>query len=140
VVVLGEPFVGIVHPCKIYNILRLGTPYLTIGPTTSHLTELMTEGDLGAGGIAVGHGDIDQVVDWLEEAAALSEWRSGRRRLRAASRYSKAILLPRLLEVLSNVLRQPANTAVVAPAGSFGTSAAAAEEVTGALAPSPVSH
>ena len=31
VVVMGEPFVGIVHPCKIYNILAVGAPVLYIG-------------------------------------------------------------------------------------------------------------
>ena len=32
VVVMGDPFVGIVHPCKVYNIRTLGIPYLYIGP------------------------------------------------------------------------------------------------------------
>ncbi|PYI89084.1 MAG: glycosyltransferase WbuB, partial [Verrucomicrobia bacterium] len=32
VVVMGDRFVGIVHPCKIYNILTVGVPVLYIGP------------------------------------------------------------------------------------------------------------
>jgi colanic acid biosynthesis glycosyl transferase WcaI len=39
-VVMGDPFVGIVHPCKIYNILAVGSPCLYIGPRPSHVTEL----------------------------------------------------------------------------------------------------
>ena len=27
-VVMGDPFVGIIHPCKIYNVLALGTLWL----------------------------------------------------------------------------------------------------------------
>ncbi len=39
-VVMGEAFVGIVSPSKIYNILAVGAPVLYIGPTQSHVTEL----------------------------------------------------------------------------------------------------
>ncbi len=39
-VVMGDPFVGIVHPCKIYNILTLGIPFLFIGPDQSHGSDL----------------------------------------------------------------------------------------------------
>lgn len=42
-VVLGDPFVGIVHPCKIYNILALGLPFLTLGPKQSHLRDLAAQ-------------------------------------------------------------------------------------------------
>ncbi len=37
VVVMGDPFVGLVHPCKIYNILSVGAPVLYIGPKPSPL-------------------------------------------------------------------------------------------------------
>lgn len=39
-VVMGEAFVGIVSPSKIYNILAVGAPVLYIGPAQSHVTEL----------------------------------------------------------------------------------------------------
>jgi len=39
-VVMGDPFVGIVHPCKIYNVMALGIPVLYIGPAESHITDL----------------------------------------------------------------------------------------------------
>ncbi|MBZ5696428.1 MAG: glycosyltransferase family 4 protein [Acidobacteriia bacterium] len=35
VVVMGNGFVGLVHPCKIYNILSVGAPVLYIGPRPS---------------------------------------------------------------------------------------------------------
>ncbi len=41
VVVMGDRFVGIVHPCKVYNILHLGIPFLYVGPTESHVVDLV---------------------------------------------------------------------------------------------------
>jgi len=40
-VVMGAAFVGLVHPCKIYNILAVGAPVLCICPRPSHLSELL---------------------------------------------------------------------------------------------------
>jgi glycosyltransferase involved in cell wall biosynthesis len=42
IVVMGQAFVGLVHPCKIYNILSIAAPVLCIGPTPSHLTEILS--------------------------------------------------------------------------------------------------
>src|SRR5262249_21782985 len=40
VVVMGDPFVGIIRPCKVYNIRALGIPSLYMGPAASHVAEL----------------------------------------------------------------------------------------------------
>jgi colanic acid biosynthesis glycosyl transferase WcaI len=101
VVVLGEPFVGVVHPCKIYNVLRIGAPFLVIGPRDSHLTDILADSDVSRQGTAVAHGEVEQVVECLEEAAARSEWQTTRRRPASAARYSKAALLPRLIDLLT---------------------------------------
>ncbi len=63
VVVMGDAFVGIVHPCKIYNILRLGIPFLYIGPPVSHVTEL-------AEGIFARHGEVDKVAEAITSVFA----------------------------------------------------------------------
>ena len=42
-VVMGEPFRGIVHPCKVYNILSIGVPLLYVGPAESHVTDAVAE-------------------------------------------------------------------------------------------------
>ena len=60
VVVMGEPFVGLVHPCKIYNILAVGSPVLCIAPRPSHLSELLDSLGDHAHAI-VSHGDVVQV-------------------------------------------------------------------------------
>jgi colanic acid biosynthesis glycosyl transferase WcaI len=69
-VVMGDPFVGIVHPSKIYNILAVGSPCLYIGPIPSHVTELAA--CLPHDSIAcAGHGDVASVVAHLRHAIAL---------------------------------------------------------------------
>jgi glycosyltransferase involved in cell wall biosynthesis len=41
-VVMGDAFVGIVHPCKVYNILTLGIPILYVGPEPSPIVDAGT--------------------------------------------------------------------------------------------------
>ena len=47
VVVMGEPFVGIVHPCKVYGILSVGRPFVFIGPEEGPMADLVRESRLG---------------------------------------------------------------------------------------------
>ncbi len=62
VVVMGAPFVGIVHPCKVYNILTLGIPMLYVGPPVSHVMDLAPR-------FVADHGDADAVVQHVESAS-----------------------------------------------------------------------
>jgi colanic acid biosynthesis glycosyl transferase WcaI len=62
VVVMGDAFVGIVHPSKIYNILALGTPVLYIGPARSHVTGLFDTLRQAPNLYAARHGETDTVV------------------------------------------------------------------------------
>jgi glycosyltransferase involved in cell wall biosynthesis len=41
-VIMGEGFPGIVHPCKIYNILATGSPFLYLGPKDSHVADIIS--------------------------------------------------------------------------------------------------
>jgi glycosyltransferase involved in cell wall biosynthesis len=83
VVVMGEPFVGIVHPCKIYNIMSIGAPVLYIGPEPSHITDLNF--------FSARHGDITGVVARILEAPP------GTRTFTNHS-FSKRALVPRMIE------------------------------------------
>lgn len=58
-VVMGEPFVGIVHPCKVYNVRRLGIPFLYIGPEPSHVSDLSAAASFR-------HGDVAGICDFIE--------------------------------------------------------------------------
>ncbi|MCU1305215.1 MAG: glycosyltransferase WbuB [Candidatus Sulfotelmatobacter sp.] len=58
VVVMGDQFVGIVHPCKIYNVLAVKKPFLYIGPDESHVTDIIGQSN----SYVSSHGDVDKVV------------------------------------------------------------------------------
>jgi glycosyltransferase involved in cell wall biosynthesis len=63
VVSMGDPFVGIVHPSKVYNIRLLGKPFLYVGPECSPVA------DLGPAA-SVRHGDVDGAVRAIQRIAA----------------------------------------------------------------------
>src|SRR5437763_10096473 len=73
VVVMGEEFVGIVHPCKVYNVMSVGAPVLYIGPQPSHLSEILdgANGSIPHGTAA--HGDVDEVVRQIRRLKAERE-------------------------------------------------------------------
>jgi hypothetical protein len=77
VVVMGDPFVGIVHPCKVYNVLRLGIPILYVGPAQSHVTDLIPEGSKGYWSFLARHGDADAVIQQIQRAADAGPRRYG---------------------------------------------------------------
>jgi glycosyltransferase involved in cell wall biosynthesis len=58
VVVMGDQYVGIVHPCKIYNVLAVKKPFLYIGPSESHVTDILGQSDA----YVSSHGDVEGVV------------------------------------------------------------------------------
>jgi hypothetical protein len=97
-VVMGDPFVGLVHPCKVYNVRTLGIPYLYIGPADSHVADL-------APPFSAAHGDVDAVVAHIETSAAL---RAGRATSAAAAgAYSQDRVLERVVSVLENAAPAP---------------------------------
>jgi glycosyltransferase involved in cell wall biosynthesis len=62
VVVLGEQFVGMVHPCKIYNILATRRQFLYIGPPESHVSDIIAGLSLEKAAYVSQHGDVDGMV------------------------------------------------------------------------------
>ena len=61
-VVMGDAFVGIVHPSKVYNIRRLGIPFLYVGPLRSPVADFNPAGSFR-------HGDATGVAKFIESAA-----------------------------------------------------------------------
>jgi len=61
-VVMGDAFVGIVHPSKVYNIRRLGIPFLYVGPARSPVADCNPAGSFR-------HGDATGVAAFIESAA-----------------------------------------------------------------------
>lgn len=100
-VVMGEPFVGLVHPCKIYNILSLGIPLLFVGPEQSHGGDLARRlGDPGYARLAQ-HGDVERVVAEVREAARRGPQPPNPAAQALASEFSHSLLCPQLVEVIT---------------------------------------
>jgi len=93
VVVMGEKFVGIVHPCKVYNIMSVGAPVLYIGPEPSHITDIASQQDKF---FLTTHGDCEGVTAAILEATRIKE----RRVLNPTAAFSKQTLLPQLITFL----------------------------------------
>lgn len=102
-VVLGRAFVGIVHPCKIYNVLTLGIPFLTIGPGESHLGDLAAKLPDDAKYHAA-HGQPEMVVKAVSEALRSGSRRSMDAQL-LARQFSMEVLRSRLIHVIEQAGR-----------------------------------
>jgi hypothetical protein len=96
VAVMGEKFVGIVHPCKIYNILAARRPFLYIGPEESHVRDVIDQAGVGA--YVSAHGDIDHVVANILGAMRSTVGVSPTVEL--AKRFSKELLIPQMIRTI----------------------------------------
>ena len=102
VVVMGDPFVGLVHPCKIYNILSVAAPVLYIGPRPSHLSELLDGVGHEYPCASAGHGEVDRVVGQIEAVRRQSSLTSRQAPIRVCSLFSKEAILPKLIAELES--------------------------------------
>jgi colanic acid biosynthesis glycosyl transferase WcaI len=102
IVLLGDSFVGIVHPCKIYNILAVGAPFLYIGPAESHIIDLQRYLEIARMGRFVRHGDIAQVVDFIVQSACDFANGTALRPGRPADldRFSRKSLVPCMIDLV----------------------------------------
>lgn len=96
VVVMGEPFVGIVHPCKVYNIMSIGVPALYIGPQPSHVTDIASQRQHRF--FLSDHGDLDAVtaaiLECQQDSTVLQE---------AVVSFSKEKLLPQFISLIESL-------------------------------------
>ena len=70
VVIMGDGQVGYTHPNKIYGAMFVGKPVLYIGPSPSHITDILKE--LG-GNIQLMHGETDSLTRQLSQFGKLNE-------------------------------------------------------------------
>jgi hypothetical protein len=96
-VVMGDPFPGIVHPCKIYNILLIGTPIIYIGPAPSHITDIAANSN-GFPITRARHSDVDTVVENILSSSGLFAVARGPSEL--AFRFSKSKLMPQMIGII----------------------------------------
>jgi colanic acid biosynthesis glycosyl transferase WcaI len=81
---LGNEMSGIVHPCKIYGILSIGRPVLSLGPKESYLNNIIEAKSIGlktelteAGILRIGwsvmHGDVKATIKTLKAAISQTQ-------------------------------------------------------------------
>jgi colanic acid biosynthesis glycosyl transferase WcaI len=98
VVVMGDAFVGIVHPCKVYNIRTLEVPYLYIGPNESPISEMHPT-------FTANHGDVDAVVRHIQTAVAAAPFQANRSS--EIARHSQEYVIAKMVGALENVAFAP---------------------------------
>lgn len=99
-VVMGDPFVGIVHPCKIYNILTLGIPFLFVGPEQSHGADLARRLNDPAHGRVARNGDACEIAGQIRAAVALGTRPMNEAAQKLGAEFSHALLCPRLAQLI----------------------------------------
>jgi len=100
VVVMGDAFTGIVHPCKIYNILEIGSPVLYVGPATSHVVDVIAKLDDQDLMCSVRHGEVDKAVDYIVAGSQAARGRRSSSANKMAATFSKDALLPKMIELI----------------------------------------
>jgi colanic acid biosynthesis glycosyl transferase WcaI len=98
-IVMGDAMPGIVHPCKIYNVLAVGAPFLYIGPRASHIGEIAAGLHTPGAAYHVHHGDASTAATAIS-AAAFRGQRQIPELLEAARPFSHTILAPRLASLV----------------------------------------
>jgi glycosyltransferase involved in cell wall biosynthesis len=98
VVAMGDPFVGIVHPCKVYNIRSLGIPFLYIGPSPSHVTELDPAGSFR-------HGDVPGVTAFIRQAAGAPREGAIPDPIPGTQQFSADALLPKMVNRIESAAK-----------------------------------
>lgn len=96
-IVMGDTFVGIVHPCKIYNILSIGGPFLYIGPSESHISEIARQTGGNYATYSANSGDVDTVTKHILDAARRVSSEPLPRGSQIADSFSVSTLLPKLI-------------------------------------------
>lgn len=109
VVVMGEAFVGIIHPSKVYNILSMGAPFLYIGPESSPIADIVSESS-SYRAVAARNGDVTRVVQYILQATSKQ---TSRLLPSQENRFSKAAVVPQMIRLF-----EP--DSILVPAGELG--------------------
>ena len=95
---MGSPFVGIVHPSKIYGTLEVGRPFVFIGPRKSHIGDLVHTERIGN---QIEHGQSAALAGLILAAAQAQEATHAVEQIIAVSeRFSKERLSEQFIQTL----------------------------------------
>jgi colanic acid biosynthesis glycosyl transferase WcaI len=104
-VTMGNAFVGIVSPSKIYNVIAIDSPVLYIGPERSHVREAFDAIECEHLLYAATHNDVERVVAHVVEAARIVKVDRIRR---SYSRFSRDRLIPALVAAITDEILEDA--------------------------------
>lgn len=111
-VVMGDAFKGVVHPCKIYNILVTGSAFLYIGPAHSHVADIISHMEDRGSAFVAAHGQVDEVIRHIVTCAKGKGAARSAQAVALAGEFTREALLPRMVAVLeSNPRQTPVPTA-----------------------------
>lgn len=100
-VVMGAPFVGILHPSKIYGILGVGRPFIFVGPRQSHIGEVIR---LSGAGRQVDHGDAAGFAEEIQRLRRMPDAEksalAGRERAFLEKNFSQNALMAEVMAVV----------------------------------------
>ena len=99
-VVMGAPFVGMIHPCKVYNILALGLPFIGICPEECHLTDLARHLPDARYARHVRHGEAAAFVREVRAAAEAGRLPPSPEARALAATCGQEVLRPRLVALV----------------------------------------
>jgi len=99
IVAMGDAFVGLVHPCKVYNLLSLGLPWIGIGPKDCHLADLLGELGRDSGCEMLGGNDSAALAKLILERQRSPKVSA--EKLQAVGRnYQESVLAPKLAKII----------------------------------------
>ena len=98
-VAMGDAMLGLVHPCKVYNVFSVGAPVVYVGPEPSHVTEAVAAAGGQTGFISVRHGEAERLA---EELLRLKNAPATDRAAGRVECFSSARLLPQLVAAVEN--------------------------------------
>ncbi len=99
-VVMGNAMLGLVHPCKIYNILTVGAPVIYLGPEPSHVTEIIDGLVPRHPWVGVRHGAVRELAEQILELRRNTAGCDHHPPAGVETHFSQATLLPRLVAVI----------------------------------------
>jgi glycosyltransferase involved in cell wall biosynthesis len=100
IVAMGEAFVGLVHPCKVYNLLSLGLPWIGIGPKDCHLADLLGELGRDSGCELLGGKDSAALARLIQERAAKPASDPSRLK-KVGEHFRQSVLAPKLAGLIA---------------------------------------
>lgn len=103
IVVMGDRFTGLVHPCKVYNILATGKPFLYIGPPQGHIVDIAAEMAVARKPFLVRHGDVEAVSCYIATQADGEMEPHPPGKCAIAEQFSMATLLPQMVDCVESL-------------------------------------